>query len=1318
MRLPALLFAMLLPLLAWGSERGRPLVQVYNTQELGGGHLNDSLIELSDGRLAVGNVGGLLLFDGARWRMFNHPKMLGGAKHLVHTADGRIYTAFNGDAGYFLDDGSGKFVWTSLAPRVSEEERAFAAEVNVIDDRARQGLWMVLLKRLYFVPDDGGTVTSIAAAGNFAFGALVGNDLWVQDTVAGLQRVSGMAPLQLEALPERDTLGAGQYLRKVVADGTEWKVAMANGRLYRYHDGRFLPWATELWPMLSTAQVFTLLRLHDGRFVIGAGEIGPLILAADGQLLERFDADDGLPRHATRGLLEDRDGGLWLAQDQTVVRIDLARGVTQFDETRGLASAYFATRWRGQLYVADGRGLFRLDATAGPGGGRFERVLPNLRNVRQLAAVDDQTLLVGSNSVHALSVDDSGTTQSELIFTSPQLFAMEPSRAVPGRVWVAHPQGLLRLDQTPAGEFEQTPVAGLTWPVYTLAEQDRDTLWVADRGGGLWRVAIGGDQAPKQYGTAQGVPEGIVRVYPGREGGVWFATMAGLRIYDAASDQLVAPVTLPSELTTGRLFSLLEDDEGNLWVRGDDLNDVALRQGDGYRWDGQMLNAVNTIHTVFGFLREEQIVWVLRANGMLRIDLAARRPLAPLPPPLVTSVTDLGLGETLHLAGLPQLPPTVRNLRLQFALPTGHRPEFNRYRSRLAGMDADWSPWSTDSSRDYTNLHDGAFAFDVEGMDSFARVSRMPAMTLNIAAPWWRTPMAYAGMLASALLCLWLAALSGARWRQRALLTRQRELEATVAARTLSLSEQNQQLADQSTQLQQQAERLRAVDALKTRFFTNVGHEFRTPLTLVLGPLDDVMRDSRIRLPERARELLELANRNAKRVLDLIVQLLDVNRLEHGQLPMQRERVELLAFLKRQRDDWQPLAERFGHQLDLELPDLATLELDCDPLQLERALGNLVSNAAKYTPRGGRIRVALSCSEDEVTLVVADNGQGIAAEALPHVFDRFFQAQAEHGPQGTGIGLALVREIVEGHDGQIKVDSTPGQGSCFTLTLPRTPITETVAFAVVPPTEAPEVAAAKERELPVALVIDDHTDLRLRLRRLLEPRFRVIEADDGPAGLAAARAELPDIIVCDVMMPGFDGVELAKRVRADADIAAVPLLLLTAKAGAEHAVTGLRAGADDYLSKPFDASELLARIDALLAVRRRLQRLSPTPAPAAATTPVVSDEDKFRARLDAAIKAHVGDSQFGVEELAQALHADRSTLFRRIKELYGQSARDYLREARLKHAFELLSSQAGNVTEVAYAAGFESLSSFSRAFRQRFGVSPSAAGTDAGRQAC
>lgn len=185
---------------------------------------------------------------------------------------------------------------------------------------------------------------------------------------------------------------------------------------------------------------------------------------------------------------------MWLAQDQTVVRISLARGVTQFDETRGLASAYAATRWRRDLYVADGRGLNRLDAQAGPGGGRFERVLPTLRNVRQLAAVDDQTLLVGSNSVHALSVDNSGAPQSRPGTTaSPQLFAMEPSRAVPGRVWIAHPQGLLRLDQTPAGEFEQTPVANLTWPVYTIAEQDRDILWVADRAGGLarghWRRA-------------------------------------------------------------------------------------------------------------------------------------------------------------------------------------------------------------------------------------------------------------------------------------------------------------------------------------------------------------------------------------------------------------------------------------------------------------------------------------------------------------------------------------------------------------------------------------------------------------------------------------------------------------------------------------------------------------------------------------------------------------------------------------------------------------------------------------------------------------
>ena len=1323
-----LAIAMLMGDAVTAGERGKPLVEVYDSEELGGGHANESVIELPDGRIAVANIGGVLLFDGARWRMFKHPLLLGGMRRLALTPDGRLYTGFDGDLGYYAEDGTGALVWQSLKDRVAEADREFGTVTRTYYDADRDGIWFLASKRLFFLPLAGGPIQSHAATGFYPFAGPVGADFWVQDSIAGLQRVRALSPLQLEPLPQREPLGTKGNLRAVIADDGEWKLALDDGRLYSYRNGAFHPWAEAQWPLFASSNVFSLVRLRDGRYAIGSAERGPVFLDAQGRVLEQYDRSDGVPANATRGLFEDSFGGLWLAQIKTVTRVDLARGITQYDEDRGLSFANTLARWRGQIYVASLFGLYRLQAAPGPGGGNFERMLPDLHSVQYLAVIDDGTLLVDDNAIYAVSSDPAGKLESRVALAVPRALALKASRFVPGRAWVAHAEGVTRLDRAGSGDFVATPVAGLTELISFIEEEDADTLWAATRSGGIFRVSVSGAAPPLRLTENEGVPAGTVRLFPKAGAGVFFAGNTGVMDYDAATGRLVPAAGLPRDRLDALAFRVFEDQDRNIWVRGEtptgeEFTDVAWRSPDGFRWDRQLFSAASSKPTVYGFVREQDIVWVLRADGLLRIDLAARRELPPPRAPIFTRADDLGVRQPLVLAGLSGLPAAVRNVRLGFALPAPFRPELTLYRSRLVGIDPDWSDWTEAATRDYTSLPDGEFLFEVEARDVFARTTSLAPVTLSVAPPWWRTGWAYAAYLAMALLALWWASWLGARRRQHSMLARQRELEATVAERTAELARSLDEVGEKNVQLAEQAERLMEVDRLKTRFFVNVGHEFRTPLTLVLGPIEDLLRDGSARLSERVREQLELAHRNARRVLSLIVEILDVNRLEHGHLPFRRERLALNVLLRRALDAAQPLVERHGHTLVLAEEQGAPLEVDADPGQLERCISNLVGNAAKFMPRGGRIEVTLARDDDTALLGVRDYGRGIAAAALPHVFDRFFQTEGGDEASGYGVGLALVREIVEGHEGRISVQSELGVGSTFTIALPlaaapqialpaagETPSTTT---AVVPETtaaEEPAAAAGAMRERPLVLVVDDHDDLRLRLRHLFEARFEVAEAADGPAAWRAATELLPDVIVCDVMMPGFDGVELTRRLRAHADTAAIALLLLTAKAGSEHAVVGLNAGANDYLEKPFDSSELLARVEGMLAqaqrLRHQLARRS-RPVPEAPRAPETADE-RWRRRLDAALDAGLDDSGFGVDELAQAIHGDRSTLFRKCKQLVGMNPSEYLRERRLARGRELLLQGAGSVSEVAYAVGFESLASFTRAFKTRYGEPPSA----------
>jgi DNA-binding response OmpR family regulator len=488
---------------------------------------------------------------------------------------------------------------------------------------------------------------------------------------------------------------------------------------------------------------------------------------------------------------------------------------------------------------------------------------------------------------------------------------------------------------------------------------------------------------------------------------------------------------------------------------------------------------------------------------------------------------------------------------------------------------------------------------------------------------------------------------------------------------------------------------------------------------LVLGPLDDLLRDARERLSERMRNQLQLAQRNARRVLDLIVELLDVNRLEQGHLQLNVASHDLVLLLRRVMAENAPLVERFGQTLTIECGEIASAPSAVDPVQIERALGNLIGNAAKYSPRGTTISLSLAQSGQYWLIAVSDEGRGISPEALPHVFDRFFQSDGSTTASGYGIGLSLVREIASAHGGEVTASSTLGVGSRFELKLAAAAqVQATEVLAPVDDAEPSNSATAtaaigvvetdrghRER----VLVVDDHDDLRQRVRELLAHRFEVIEAADGDQAWQLARDELPDLIVSDVMMPGCDGVDLSKRLRSHPDTQAIGILLLTAKAGSEHAVAGLRAGANDYLSKPFDASELLARCEAIVAHARRLQHRLAAAAPALPPESTVVDhpDRRWRQRLDQSIAAYLHESQFDVEALAKCMHADRTQLFRKCKELLGQSPSDYLRDARLAHGHRLLEQAAGSISEVAYASGFDSLSSFTRAFKVRYGVPPS-----------
>lgn len=535
------------------------------------------------------------------------------------------------------------------------------------------------------------------------------------------------------------------------------------------------------------------------------------------------------------------------------------------------------------------------------------------------------------------------------------------------------------------------------------------------------------------------------------------------------------------------------------------------------------------------------------------------------------------------------------------------------------------------------------------------------------------------------------------------------------------LVEINEQLTRQSKQLEEQTEKLREMDKVKSAFFANISHEFRTPLTLILNSITDRIETVKVSGKEEELQQFELMHRNARRLLNLINQLLDLSKLDAKEMKLNPENIDLVKLLNVIHASFSSLASSREVNFTATVPTQKIIcRIDVD--KLEKISYNLLSNAFKFTPRGGTINYNAELLEApagrKIKITVADTGPGIATDQLTHVFNRFYQGKQYYSDeQGTGIGLALTKELVEMQGGQISVESSEGNGARFIVTLPLNDATGEEVFRekkiIVNEFVADEVIRNTQEEIiqdsdkPTILIVEDNEDLRHYLKRALSDQYIVMESEDGTKGLQKALGTIPDLVVSDWMMPGMDGITLCQKLKTDERTSHIPIILLTAMASDNAKLQGLETGADDYLTKPFDNRELALRIKNLIENRRQMrERFSKEMLLGPKKIPVTSMDEKFLEKVMEAVETNMGDPDFNMEKFGQQVALSRMQLHRKLKALTNQSPGDFLRSMRLKRAKRLLESRAGNVSEVAYEVGFNNLSYFSKCYKEEFGILP------------
>ncbi len=789
---------------------------------------------------------------------------------------------------------------------------------------------------------------------------------------------------------------------------------------------------------------------------------------------------------------------------------------------------------------------------------------------------------------------------------------------------------------------------------------------------------------------------------------LWIGTyMEGIYIFDKSKGIVVDRFTTEEGLIDNKIASIIMDDTDNMWLTnhsGLTRYNAGKKEFKHYgESEGLVENATDSWYPLFK--NTDGKIYYCGENGFNFFNPEDIED-DPTPPQVIIKNVSLfnrpdekiDYDEFISELKELSLPYNQNDLSFHYVGLHYGEPLKNRYNYILEGFDENWIDAGNQRTATYTNLDPGEYMFRVNASNRDGVWNATGAsIKIIINPPLWATTWAYLLYIVFALSLIYFL------WK---------------------LNLRRVRVKHEYEMSKFEAEKLHEVDEIKSRFFTNISHEFRTPLTLILGPIKQMIE----KLNEgKMKDDLKLVHRNANKLLVLVNQLLDISKIESGNMKLRTTPQNIIPLLKALVLSFTSYAER--KQITLKFnssEDEIIVYLDRE--KIEKIFTNLLSNAFKFTPNGGSIRADVVKDNDQLRVSISDTGIGIPKEKLTKIFDRFYQVDGSHTreQEGTGIGLSLTKELVELHKGRIEVESEEGKGTTFTVNLPfgkdhlrPDEICEKEPEVVrampeigddIRKTDTSKIVLEnlEKDSFPLLLIVEDNKDVRYYIKDNLKKDYRILEAVDGEDGWTKSIDQIPDLIVSDVMMPKMDGFKLCEKLKTDERTSHIPVILLTAKAAKSDKLEGYEIGADEYLMKPFEPDELRARIKNLIVQRKRLhehfRKKGILDTEQSKITPV---DKKFLQKVYDIIKKNVADSSFDIESLAKNLGVSRSVLHRKIVSLIGEAPGELIRQVRLKKAAELIEQKFGNLSEIALEVGFNNPAYFSEAFKKQYGMTPS-----------
>ncbi len=1331
---------------------GLPLINNYSPSDYNATPQNWAIVQDDRGIMYFANTGGVLEYDGVSWRLIEVNNEV--VRTIAIDKSGIIYVGGIDEFGYLAPDSIGKMKYVSLISLLPEKEREFGDIWSIWP--SRRGVFFQSASHLFLIKKPveflqnptTSDIKSWKAKTVFSPAFLVNEKYFIPESGIGLLSLINDSLSLVE--------GGEQFAHETIYDMLSYpptensgspgnKILIGSGKngFYIYDDKTFTKFKTGVDEYIQKNTLyFRGCVLKNDTYAFGTQTGGLILLDAEGNLLKIINKKNSLSDNTVWFVYPDNSGNLWLGLNNGIARIAYPSPVSLIDSRFGVDGIIFSVNeHNGILYLSTPNGIYFSFLNSGNDINSGFKLVQGINSESWgILNLDGYQIAATTHGVYKIENNRAVQIKTGWRFA----YSFCKSEFNPKIIYVGLHDGLAKLIYENGEWIDGGRIPGVSEIITQIDEDGDGNLWLSTLNKGILKITTSnfGNNASYTILRYENKLKGKEVPFIILQNRIIFGTQNGLMGYDKIKNVFFPDSVFGQYFTNDfQVIDIKNDLNGNIWIAGIKKNNpeigrIVFDKEENYKWESFpqlkiILENVPTFspHKLFPDQLNKNLLWITQGDKLYRFNIKEAQNYSR-ENKFNTVIRKVNInGDSVIYAGAfnpdqlqlkkneYQLTTGINSIELNYSSSSYFKEGSSKYRFLLEGFNSQWSDWTTETKKEYTNLSPGDYIFRVQAMDVLGDLSNKAAFSFYIPAPWYKTVWAF--------LALSLLIITGIWWfikfRIGLLEKRNIELEAIVDKRTIEVRKQKDIL-------EEQAKKLLELDRLKSNFFANISHEFRTPLTLIMGQINNLLDSSP---NETERKKLKTALSNSKQLQALINRLLELSKLESGEFKIKVSATDLNLFLRKILSAFESLTDKQNIKLEFnKFGDDIRAYIDRE--KIEEVFNNLISNAIKFTPANGKIALSIFIEENQnefVKIIVADTGIGINPGDVPKIFDRFYQVDSSQTREyeGTGIGLAIVKEIIQLHKGTISVKSATGKGTEFSIQLPlgkQKFINEPNVEIVEEPKEIfypdsneklnsisddnKEEVDEENLNKEVILVVEDNSDMRSFIKENLEQNYKVIEAKNGSEGVKKAFESIPDLIITDVMMPAMNGFELTEKVKSDTKTSHVPVIMLTAKADEESKLKGLDTGVDDYLIKPFSTKELHARVGNLIKLRRLLKEKYKE---ISAINPSEIDakpiDQELLSKVFQTIKTHLEDPGFSVTILAEEVGMSVSQLNRKLNGLINQSAGKLIRSTKMDFASQLLKNKTGNISEIAYRIGFSDLSSFTNSFKEKFGISPS-----------